>query len=237
MNRAAFFDSVRSSLFHDRMSQSQVEGCEALLTAMEKARWPTGWAAYGLATAKWETAHTMQPIEEYGKGKGRSYGKPDPNTGKTYYGRGYVQLTWEYNYRKAGDKLGIDLVHAPELALNPNIAAKIMIAGMSEGWFTGKKLGDYIGPVRKDYVGARKIINGTDHDDDIAAIARKFETALRESGWGDLEPAPLKPIVAAPPASPVLPPRPDDPGPRSPPQPQPGFWSRFWSALSKRTAA
>lgn len=236
MNRAAFFDEVRSSLFHDRMSQPQVDGCEALLTAMEAARWPSGWAAYGLATAKWETAHTMRPIEEYGKGKGRAYGKPDPTTGQIYYGRGYVQLTWGYNYKKAGDKLGADLMRRPELALQPDIAAKIMIAGMSEGWFTGKKLGDYIGPVRKDYVGARKIINGTDHDDDIAAIARKFEVALRASGWGDAPVIAPKPTVITSPASAVTTPRPDDPGPRTAPQPQPGFWSRFWSALKRRAS-
>jgi hypothetical protein len=35
----------------------------------------------------------MQPIEEYGKGRGMPYGKPDPTTGQVYYGRGFVQLT------------------------------------------------------------------------------------------------------------------------------------------------
>jgi len=35
----------------------------------------------------------MQPIEEYGKGKGMKYGSPDPETGQTYYGRGFVQTT------------------------------------------------------------------------------------------------------------------------------------------------
>ncbi len=36
----------------------------------------------------------MQPIEEYGRGKGRKYGAPAGPYGKIYFGRGYVQLTW-----------------------------------------------------------------------------------------------------------------------------------------------
>lgn len=49
-----------------------------------------------------------------------------------------------------------------------------------------------------------------------------------------------RPAVITSPTSAVttptsIPPRPDDPGPRAAPQqPQPGFWSRFWSALSRR---
>ena len=62
-------------------------------------------AAYVLATAYHETAHTMKPVREYG---GETYLKK-----KKYYpyvGMGYVQLTWDYNYKKASDKLGVDLV-------------------------------------------------------------------------------------------------------------------------------
>jgi Chitinase class I len=32
-----------------------------------------------------------------------------------YYGRGPLQLTWDYNYRAAGDFLGVDLVQNPSL--------------------------------------------------------------------------------------------------------------------------
>ncbi len=74
-----------------------------------------------LATAYWETAQTMEPIEEYGKGAGRPYGEPDPATEQTYYGRGYVQLTWLPNYEKASKEIydiefdagGVDLVNNP----------------------------------------------------------------------------------------------------------------------------
>ena len=51
----------------------------------------TRWLAYMLATTFHETAYQMWPIEEYGKGSGRYYGTPDPETGETDYGRGFVQ--------------------------------------------------------------------------------------------------------------------------------------------------
>lgn len=56
--------------------------------------------SYVLATVRHETAGTYLPIAEYGKGEGKPYGNPDPLTGKIYYGRGYVQLTWKENYER-----------------------------------------------------------------------------------------------------------------------------------------
>ena len=48
----------------------------------------------------------MQLIEEICKGRGMPYGKPDLTTGKVYYGRGFVQLTSERNYKTMSDLLG-----------------------------------------------------------------------------------------------------------------------------------
>ncbi|GAA0247112.1 hypothetical protein LNAOJCKE_0427 [Methylorubrum aminovorans] len=161
------------------MSQSHVDGLNHLLDTWESAygAYPRAYLAYALATTFHETARTMRPIEEYGKGKGRKYGVAV--NGRVYYGRGYVQLTWDYNYKKAGSKLSVDLLNKPELALDPVIAAKIMYAGMIEGWFTGKKLSDYID--RSDAVGARRIINGTDKAALIAGYHARFLAALDAS--------------------------------------------------------
>lgn len=151
---------------------------------------PVSWLAYVLATTYHETATTMEPIEEYGKGAGRSYGEPDPVTGQTYYGRGYVQLTWKDNYLKAQNEVvnfntwdnDVDLVNNPDLALVPWVAAQVAINGMVEGWFTGKTLSDYLTPTSTDYVNARRIINGTDKAQTIAAYAEECEAALRLAG-------------------------------------------------------
>lgn len=176
INKESFYKKLRVSLF-DKLTASQVQGMEAILD-----EWISGkhtdlrMLAYMLATVYHETARTMQPIEEYGKGKGRPYGIKNAK-GIAYYGRGFVQLTWDYNYKKAGQKLKIDLLNNPSLALDLTIATKILFQGMMLGWFTGKKLSDYIG-LKCDFVGARKIINGTDKASLIASYANGFLTAL-----------------------------------------------------------
>lgn len=182
IDRGAFYRDIRESLFHV-LSQGQVDGTNAILDEWEQDRAAddTRWLAYVLATAYHETAHTMAPIEEYGKGKGHAYGLPDPDTQAAYYGRGFCQLTWKANYSKASDVCGLDLVRHPELALEPHIAAEIICQGMKDGWFTGKKLSDYFSEVKDDPVGARHIINGSDRADLVASYYRKFANALTEA--------------------------------------------------------
>ena len=60
-------------------------------------------------------------------------------------------------------------------AVRKYAAAKILVRGCSEGWFTGKKLDDYL---PGDYRGARRVVNGLDKADLIAGYAREFEAAL-----------------------------------------------------------
>jgi putative chitinase len=139
--------------------------------------------AYVLATAYWETARTMRPIEEFGKGRGRKYGLPAGKYGRVYYGRGYVQLTWLANYLLASTKIGVDFVQFPEKALDPVLAAKIAVTGMLQGWFTGRKLSDYITLKSSDYQNARRIINGKDQALKIAAFAVQYDAALKTEGY------------------------------------------------------
>ena len=188
INREKFFESVKHSLFGGKFKQSQVDGINFLLDAFDaRPELVIPEIAYMLATVLHETAGTMLPIEEYGKGKGRRYGSNIDIDGSRYkglphiyYGRGYVQLTWLTNYVKATEKLCIeDFVNNPELTLDPVNAANIMIEGMKEGWFTGRKLAHYFAHSKKDYLNARRIINGTDKMQMIADYANKFEAALR----------------------------------------------------------
>jgi putative chitinase len=179
IDRRKFFDGVRANPFGGSMRQGQVDGCNTLIAAWE-ARSDMGdprWLAYMLATAKWETAHTMQPIEEYAKGRGRPYGVPTQD-GRVFYGRGYVQLTWATNYARMAALTGVDLVHHPELALEPRLAALIMFEGMKGGLFTGVGLPTFFNSQRDDPIGARRIINGMDHAEDIAAIHAGFLAGL-----------------------------------------------------------
>jgi putative chitinase len=199
IDRKAYFDVVRLSLFDGRMEQQQVDGQNAILDQWEKdwSKADLRWLAYELATTYHETGKAMWPIEEYGKGQGQSYGKQDPQTGQTYYGRGYVQLTWRDNYRKATVELGLkgkdDLEYHAERALDPSIAADVMFEGMTEGWFRPpNKLSTYFNATMNDPYEAREIINGDKHvvpswsggmsiGNLIARYHRRFLTALEHA--------------------------------------------------------
>jgi putative chitinase len=191
LNRKHFFDTARSSLFRGKLNQSQVAGMESILLTWEtEGLTDLRWLAYMLATTFHETARTMQPIEEYGKGAGYRYGKKIKRSGipyilpdKLYYGRGLVQLTWFENYENMGRLLGVDLLNNPDLALQPVIACKIMFEGMTKGDssfgdFTGNALENYFNDKKEDWVGARRIINGNDRAKLIAEYGKKFMGAL-----------------------------------------------------------
>lgn len=179
-NRIIFFDQLRESVFRGRFSQSQVDGLNALLDAWEESygHHPSDWLAYSLATCYHETAATMQPIAEYGRGRGRKYGRPDRVTGRTYYGRGYVQLTWKRNYAAFAQRTGLDLVNQPDLAMQPDVAAQILYEGMIDGVFTQKAFGDYITGASLDFRRARQIVNGMDKASLIAGYADAFKDAI-----------------------------------------------------------
>ena len=152
------------------------------------------WAAYILATAYHETTFSFKPKSEAGKGSGYKYakvydvkdvkgirGKVGETYKNVYYGRGYVQITWDYNYKSLGKELGMSdkLYIKPDLALEADIAYEITSLGMRNGSFTGKKLSDYITANKADYFNARRIINGTDHAQKIAEYAILIEYLLR----------------------------------------------------------
>ncbi len=139
-------------------------------------------AAYILATAYWERARTMRPVveaywlsEEWRKKNLRYY---------PFHGRGFVQLTWKANYIKAGKELGIDFLENPDQLLESNNSAKILVKGSMEGWFTGKKVPDYITLQKSDFKGARRVINGTDKAAQIAKLAQRYDDVLKAQGYG-----------------------------------------------------
>ena len=200
MNIAKFFEALRNGILGPALDQGEVDGCNAILEACEGL--PLAWTAYAFATAFHETAFTMQPIREHGGLRyftkmydvtgarpklARANGNIHPGDGALFHGRGYVQLTWRANYARASQRLGVDLVGNPDLAMRPDIAAKIMRDGMKGGWFTGKSFGSYLpgsGPATLDqFIAARRIINGVDKARTIAGYAVKFQAALQAGGY------------------------------------------------------
>lgn len=188
LNRDTFFAHVSPVLFGGKMFPSQKAGMALILDEWDKrGLTDTRWLAYMLATVYWECDRTMQPIRELGGPQARY---------APYYGRGFVQLTWQANYAKASKFVGVDLVADPDRALDPTIAVQILFDGMLDGWFTGKKLADYDTANGYDCVGARHIINGTDRAAVIAAIAAKFYTCILAAGYTASSAAPPAPAPA-----------------------------------------
>lgn len=179
INKKTFFAEIRG-FFGGHLYALQVQNMEFIIDEFFKAGFcDLRWLAYMLATVRRECGSDMAPVREVGRGKGKKYG--EPVNGLVYYGRGYVQLTWDWNYKVMGKLLGIDLLHNPDLALKPDIAAKIMIVGMVRGSFTGKDLKDYFNDQKTDWVNARRIINGLDKADLIAGYAKQFYSALTKA--------------------------------------------------------
>lgn len=73
INKPFFFNQVKQHLFGGSFTQKQVNGLNAILTEWEAklSKSDDRFLAYMLATVHHETDKQMQPIEEYGKGKGR----------------------------------------------------------------------------------------------------------------------------------------------------------------------
>ena len=130
--------------------------------------------AYVLATVRRETGGVgWGPVEEIGQPCRYS-------GGCGWHGRGYVQLTHDYNYARVRDELGIDAVSDPSLVLQTDNAAEILINGMMKGWFNGHGhgLAYYVSEGHQDFYQARRTVNVLDHAGEIAAHAEQYYEML-----------------------------------------------------------
>lgn len=148
-----------------------------------------GKIAYILATAEHES-HLGNLMTEIGDEDdfSRSYDPPSrvarelgniqKGDGPKYRGRGFVQITGRRNYTDWTHRLSVDLVNQPELATLPQIAAQILVMGMTKGTFTGVALGAFVAGNNRDFVNARQVVNGHDRAKQIAEIAQVYYKAL-----------------------------------------------------------
>lgn len=186
MDRKVFYNSIRSSI---GLTEQNVQGFEKVLDYAEQHKTNPRFLPNILAQAFWESGRTMWPVREafwlseaWRKQHLRYY---------PFYGRGLIQTTWQANYAKMGKIVKADLVKHPELLLDWEYALPALFIGMEEGIYTGKKLSDYIDdkdePDAEDYrefVNARRIVNGTDRAQEIAKLALVFEHALGAAKYG-----------------------------------------------------
>ena len=115
--------------------------------------------------------------------------KPRPNyalpaaNGQRYYGRGYIQLTFESSYAQADKKMGTGtLLHDnPDKVMDRDIAVKILVDGMLEGWFGNKQpLSTYLNANKADWINARNNVNpGSPNKPITARSAQEIYACLR----------------------------------------------------------
>jgi len=199
IDRRAFFDGVRGALYGGRLSRAQVAGMTALLDRFERGGETKDrrFLAYMLATAHHETGGRMRPVREtfaatdaiaiarldaaFAAGRlpqvSAPYWRRD-ETGRSWLGRGLVQITHRRNYEKLAALTGLDLLARPELAMETGAAVETLFVGMLAGAFTGRRLGDHFFAGEADWVGARRIVNGLDRTELVAGYGRAFFAAL-----------------------------------------------------------
>jgi len=205
VDRHDIFAGVRKVTRH--LDQTQVACIDAIIDEFLRLPGPPHpkYLAYMLATA-WHESH-LRPVREtfaktdkqairrlnhaypHKRGTSKDYWSDG------YFGRGLVQLTWRRNYQKMGEMIGIDLVRHPEKAMEPKIAAKVLVVGMWYGLFTGRRLNEFA-----SFEWMRKTVNGTDHAKTIARYARVMDDYCLKAFRGE------PPIVVRLPKAIIAPP-------------------------------
>jgi Chitinase class I len=209
MNKELFYSTIRKNLFK-RLSQAQVDGLNGILEAMDQVGdGDKDTLAYALATAYYETGSRMVPVREgfattdagarravnnLAKKRGPNsavarYAQPAGPYGHVYYGRGHVQLTWLENYKNSSADAGVDLVKNPDAMLDPVISAKVLIKGLIDGRWSGKRKGlsyyegtdDFLD--KQEAIAARATVNGSDKASLIASYHDQFYNALTVADW------------------------------------------------------
>lgn len=218
MNRKSFYDALRADkrVFGQSLSAQQVEGMEGILDAFAThGDGQDKTLAYALATAYHETARRMVPVREglasTDAGARRAvnnlatkrgpnsavakYAKVDPATGHVYYGRGHVQLTWDYNYKASSADAGVDLYKNPDAMLDPIISARVLVRGLIDGRWNGAKKGVGYYLATDDLKNARRTVNITDKWEMIAGYYNAFLQAITQANVAEEKaPLPIEPM-------------------------------------------
>lgn len=115
---------------------------------------------------------------------GRLGNRAGSDDGWTFRGRGLDHLTGRDNYTRAVPVVGVDVVKNPERMLEPEVAVRSLVHGMTTGRYRGHKLADFDAVDGYDFARARAIVNADVGKNGrlVAGYAEEFLTALLLSG-------------------------------------------------------
>lgn len=175
--------------------------------------WPNRFASAAAVQAKYGTAPGWQLKafdDIYGNRMGNRAGTSD---GSRYIGRGGPQITGRDGYAEIGNRIGVDLVNDPELAVSPALQPDIAAAFWD--WKGMNRFAD-----AGDFLGCVKAWNGgTNGLAERQAQLARILPILQKAEWGGVTAAPVK----APP----------DPAANSTIVSQPPAWAAFFVAIAK----
>lgn len=117
-NIAHYWPFVASALQSDQLTGPQIVAYALGTIAAESA----GFEPISEMKSKWNTEKTSFDRYEHRGSLGNAY----PGDGPKFKGRGFIQLTGRANYRRYGERIGIDLEADPEQANDPRHAAQLL---------------------------------------------------------------------------------------------------------------
>jgi peptidoglycan L-alanyl-D-glutamate endopeptidase CwlK len=106
--------------------------------------------------SRFNTSPSGQPFDLYDNRS--DLGNNGPPDGSDFRGRGFVQLTGRSNYTRYASEAGLDLVNNPELANDPQVAAKLLARFLAD---REERIREAL--AANDLATARRLVNGGSH--------------------------------------------------------------------------
>lgn len=164
-----FFDASRSNVERHlpvvlaALGEAGLDDRVMVLMALATIRAETaGFEPIDEGKSRFNTSPRGAPFDLYdpGTSAGRNLGNTQPGDGARYKGRGFIQLTGRENYTNYGHRLGLGdrLRDEPELAKDPQIAARLLAAFLKD-----KERGVKYAVLGRDLAKARQLVNGGSH--------------------------------------------------------------------------
>lgn len=167
---AARIDNIRTNLpiVLTALIEPELADKEMVLMALSTIRAETGgFEPISEGRSHFNTSPGGRPFDLYDNKT--SLGNLGPPDGETFKGRGFVQLTGRSNYQIHGQAIGVDLIADPELANDPQIAARLLASFLKSKEDAIREALD-----ASDLAQARKLVNGGAHG--LGAFTDAFAT-------------------------------------------------------------